>query len=125
MGKFGIAEIRKAFRCDFEKGLIFSNMKRKGAPSLRPLGWRKYPSKRHSLIVILHGEVIAVEEIVWQLANGEIPRDGKIIHRDGNTDNNKLVNLMLCQNDVNGRTSPVRMSMAGRVIRRLRERLYG
>lgn len=43
-------------------------------------------------------KVVRVEEVVWEAFRGHVPKDGKILRKDGDLRNNALSNLCLQEN---------------------------
>ena len=88
-GHVGLSEeqLKNIRSTQFKKGHVSANHKPIGASYIRCDGYKHIKVGEHNWKT--------EQVLVWEKANGEVPKGYKLLHLDGNSLNNDLDNLML------------------------------
>jgi hypothetical protein len=122
MTKLTLAE---AFTCNPETGEIFALARRNGAPRDKPLGHIRKGTRPY-VRLSLQGRNLYAHRIVWELCKGPIPDGVEIDHRNGNSLDNRLINLRAVNHMKNMKNMRIRatntLGVAGIVFDKRREK---
>lgn len=95
---------------DYKEGHLYRRLQTQGSRIGKIFGALSGKRKgRHSEYITGHfnGKQCLEHRLIWELCNGEIPKDAEIDHLDHDGTNNKLSNLRLVTRRLNARNLPL------------------